>query len=99
MGTSMLMNLFPGVTSLLVQDPMVAGARILLIIFGFFLAYLGFKRTLEPLIMVPMGIGMICVNCGVLFLEGGKIGTIFLDPLVSEPNALLNIMQFSTAHI
>lgn len=93
MGTSMLMNLFPGVTSLLVQDPMVAGARILLIIFGFFLAYLGFKRTLEPLIMVPMGIGMICVNCGVLFLEGGKIGTIFLDPLVSEPNALLNIMQ------
>ena len=95
MGTSMLMNLFPGVTSLLVQDPMVAGARILLIIFGFFLAYLGFKRTLEPLIMVPMGIGMICVNCGVLFLEGGKIGTIFLDPLVSEPNALLNIMQVS----
>lgn len=93
MGTSMLMNLFPGVTSLLVQDPMVAGARILLIIFGLFLAYLGFKRTLEPLIMVPMGIGMICVNCGVLFLEGGKIGTIFLDPLVSEPNALLNIMQ------
>lgn len=93
MGTSMLMNLFPGVTSLLVQDPMVAGARILLIIFGFFLAYLGFKRTLEPLIMVPMGIGTICVNCGVLFLEGGKIGTIFLDPLVSEPNALLNIMQ------
>lgn len=42
MGTSMLMNLFPGVTSLLVQDPMVAGARILLIIFGFFFGVSGF---------------------------------------------------------
>ena len=37
---------------------------------------------------VPMGIGMICINCGVLFLDGGKLGTLFLDPLVSEPGAL-----------
>lgn len=93
METSMLVNLFPGIASLMVQDPMVAAARIVLIFFGFFLAYLGFKRTLEPLIMVPMGVGMICINCGVLFLEGGKIGTIFLDPLISEPNALVDIMQ------
>lgn len=93
METSMLVNLFPGIASLMVQDPMIAAARIVLIFFGFFLAYLGFKRTLEPLIMVPMGVGMICINCGVLFLEGGKIGTIFLDPLISEPNALVDIMQ------
>lgn len=93
MENSVLVNLFPGIASLMVQDPVIAAARVALIFFGFLLAYLGFKRTLEPLIMVPMGIGMICINCGVLFLEGGKIGTIFLDPLVSEPNALVDIMQ------
>ena len=95
METNIVANLFPGVASLFVQEPMIAGARIALIIFGFLLAYLGFKRTLEPLIMVPMGIGMMCINCGVLFLDGGKTGTLFLDPLVSETGALLNIMQIN----
>lgn len=93
MDASFVSMLFPGVASLFVQDPMIAAARILLIIFGFVLAYLGFKRTLEPLIMVPMGVGMICINCGVLFLDGGKLGTLFLDPLVSDPAQLVNIMQ------
>ncbi len=86
-------QLFPGISSLFIQDPLIAFARIVLIIGGFFLAYLGFKRTLEPLIMVPMGIGMITVNAGVLFLDVGKMGTIFLDPMVSEPTNLVNIMQ------
>lgn len=90
-----LQNLFPGVFSLFVQDGGVALARVLLIGFGFVLAYLGFRRILEPLIMVPMGIGMIAVNAGVLFLKGGGIGNIFLDPLVSDPNALINIMQIN----
>ena len=89
----LLMNLFPGVASLFVQDPVIVGARILLIIVGFVLALCGFKRTLEPLIMVPMGIGMICINCGVLFLADGSTGTLFMDPLISEPNQLVNIMQ------
>ena len=92
---SLVATLFPGIASLFVQDPVIACARIFMIIFGFILAYLGFKRTLEPLIMVPMGVGMICINCGVLFLDGGKLGTLFLDPLVSEPGALMNIMQIN----
>lgn len=87
------MALFPGIASLFTQDPIIAGARIGLIILGFFLAIAGFKRTLEPLIMVPMGIGMICINTGVLFLAGGETGTLFLDPLISDPNQLVNIMQ------
>ncbi len=93
MSTDILMNLFPGIASLFVQDPVIAGARLVLIAAGFLLAYLGFKRTLEPLIMVPMGIGMICINTGVLFLANGNTGTLFLDPLVSNPNQLVNIMQ------
>lgn len=89
----LLMNLFPGIASFFVQDPVIAGARIVLIILGFVLAICGFKRTLEPLIMIPMGIGMICINCGVLFLADGQTGTLFMNPLISEPNQLVNIMQ------
>ena len=65
-----LWNFFPGITTLFVQEPIIAVGRIVLICFGFLLAYLGFKRTLEPLIMIPMGLGMISVNAGVLFLSG-----------------------------
>ena len=88
-----VIHLFPGIGSLFVQDTTIAFARIFLILFGFALAYFGFTRKLEPLIMVPMGIGMIAINSGVLFLQAGKIGTLFLDPLVEQPDVLVNIMQ------
>ena len=93
-----LSQLFPGISTFFVQfadSPAVAIARIFLIILGFVLAYLGFKGTLEPLIMIPMGIGMIAVNCGTLFLEGGAIGNLIIDPLVSEATALVDIMQIN----
>ncbi len=88
-----LYNLFPGIFTFFVQDSGIVVARMFLITFGFVLAYLGFKRTLEPLIMVPMGIGMIAINSGVLFMQGGGIGNIFLDPLIADPATLVNIMQ------
>lgn len=86
-------NLFPGIGTLFAVEPAVAIARVVLIALGFVLAYMGFQRKLEPLIMVPMGIGMICVNAGVLFLEGGKIGTLLIDPLVSGTEPLMQILQ------
>ena len=91
----LLMTLFPGIGTFFVQDPVIAAARIFLIIFGFFLAYMGFTQKLEPLIMVPMGLGMLCVNAGVLFLSDGSIGTMLLDPLVSDPDELMNILQIN----
>ena len=75
------------------QEPLVAVVRVGLILFGIVLAYYGFKKVLEPLIMIPMGIGLIAINAGVLFLQGGAIGNIILDPLVSDPSAVVNIMQ------
>lgn len=45
--------------------------------------------------MVPMGLGMICVNAGVLFLSDGSIGTMLLAPLVSKPDELINILQIN----
>ena len=90
-----LSNLFPGIGTLLASEPSIAIARIFLILFGFFLAYMGFTRKLEPLIMVPMGIGMICVNAGVLFLDSGTIGTLILDPLTTGTDELMKILQIN----
>ncbi|MDQ0327024.1 oxaloacetate decarboxylase beta subunit [Rhodopseudomonas julia] len=90
-----LLSIFPGIGTLFVQDPVIAFSRIGLIILGFTLAYLGFKRTLEPLIMVPMGLGMMAVNAGVMFLEAGKIGTLIIAPMVSETGPLVDIMQIN----
>lgn len=91
--SEILYQLFPGITTFLSMEPVVACARVLLIVLGFVLAYLGFKQTLEPLIMVPMGIAMMSVNAGILFLSCGVIGNMFVDPLVSDPAALMDIMQ------
>ncbi len=90
-----LIHLFPGIGSFFVDDPIVAVTRVVLIVFGMVLAYYGFKRTLEPLIMVPMGLGMIAVNCGVLFLDSGATGNIILNPLVSDPAGLINLLQIN----
>ena len=88
-----LFTIFPGIATMFVQEPSIAFARLFLIAGGFLLAYLGFKRTLEPLIMVPMGVAMMCVNAGVMFLEGNHIGTLMLDPMISDPIKLVNEMQ------
>lgn len=86
-------QLFPGLGTFFVQEPAIIIARIILIVLGFVLAYLGFKGTLEPLIMVPMGIGMMAVNAGMLFLTDGSVGTMFLDALESDTDGLMNILQ------
>ena len=91
--TDLLAQLFPGISTFFALEPVVAFARILLLILGFILAYFGFKRTLEPLIMVPMGIAMMAVNAGMLFLSSGEIGNMFIAPLVSDAVSLVDIMQ------
>lgn len=93
--TDILLRLFSGIGSFFVQDPKIAIARVVLILVGIVLAYAGFKRKLEPLIMVPMGLGMMAINSGVLFLDATKLGTIILDPLVADPIQLVNIMQIN----
>lgn len=86
-------NLFQGIGTLFVQEPKIAIARIILIFLGILLVYLGKSEILEPLIMIPMGFGMAAVNSGVLFLSASQIGTIFMDPMVSNTDQLINILQ------
>lgn len=90
-----LAELFPGVASFFIDTPVIAITRLCLIVVGMILAYYGFKRVLEPLVMIPMGLGMIAINSGVLLLEDGTFGTLILSPLVSEPGPLVDLMQIN----
>ena len=90
------LHLFQGIGTLAAQfqtSPEIAIGRVVLIFLGFLLIYLGKKEVLEPLLMIPMGLGMSTINAGVMFFEGGKIGTLFVDPLLSETNDLMNWLQ------
>lgn len=89
----LLGQLFPGVSTLFASGPAIGTARLGLIALGALLAYLGFQRKLEPLIMVPMGLGMLAVNAGILFLDGGAVGNLILDPMAVGTDGVLAAMQ------
>jgi carboxybiotin decarboxylase len=90
-----ILHLFQGIATLAASEPKILIGRVVLIFLGFLLIYLGKKGVLEALLMIPMGLGMAAVNAGVLFFEGGRMGTLFLDPLISETGALVNILQIN----
>ena len=87
--------IFQGIATMVASDPMIAVARIVLIALGIAFVYLGAKGTLEPLIMIPMGFGMASVNAGVLYLSATRIGTIFIDPMASDPAQLMDALQIN----
>ena len=89
------LDLFQGIATLVASEPKIMIGRIFLMLLGFLLIYLGARGVLEPLLMIPMGLGMSAVNAGVMFLEGGKAGTLFVDPLMSNPTDLVNILQIN----
>ena len=88
-----LLNVFQGLATLWDSEPQVAFMRLFLIALGMLLIYLGRKGVLEGLLMVPMGLGMATVNAGVLFLDDGRQGTLFVDPLVDNVDALMATLQ------
>jgi carboxybiotin decarboxylase len=93
MDPQILLKLFQGIETLFASSPTIIIGRISLMILGMLLVYLGKKEILEPLLMIPMGLGMCAVNAGVLFLSPGVQGTLFVDPLISETGQLMNILQ------
>ena len=90
-----ILDLFQGIGTMFAQSPQIAIARGGVIFLGFLLVYLGVKGTLEPLIMVPMGLGMSAVNAGVLFLGENQIGNLIIDPLLSTTDELMTYMQIN----
>jgi sodium ion-translocating decarboxylase beta subunit len=86
-------KLFEGLYTLFTGSLEMALIRILLIAAGLALIYLCYKKILDPLILLPMGMGMVAVNAGMLILESGKVGTMFVAPLISDPANLLEALQ------
>lgn len=62
-------RLFEGITTLADSPSVLCWTGIGLIFLGAVLVFLGKKGVLEPLLMIPMGIGMIVANAGNLYLD------------------------------
>lgn len=88
-------TLFQGIGTLFTSDLTVTIARLGLIALGLLLVYLGQKKVLEPLLMIPMGLGMATINASVMILPGGKQGNLFVDPLITDTQALFDILQIN----
>ncbi len=103
-----VLQLFQGLDTLSHADAGIVAARLGLIVLGMVLFYLGKKGVLEPLLMIPMGLGMVAVNAGVLFLDPATAaavteravaagqqtpGTLFMAPLVQNTDSLMYILQ------
>lgn len=84
MSLDSILSIFQGVGTMMAAEPSMVFARIGLIVLGILLVYLGKKEILEPLLMIPMGLGMATVNAAVMFFDPlslhGGTGTLFLEP-------------------
>lgn len=88
-----LLGVFQGLATLWASEPKIMVMRLFLIALGMVLIYLGHKGVLEGLLMIPMGLGMSTINAGVLFLEDGRHGNLFVDPLVTNVDQLMGVLQ------
>lgn len=86
-------QLFQGIYTLVTSEPLIAWTRVGLILLGILLVYLGKKGVLEPLLMIPMGIGMATINASIMTMPGGGTGNIFVDPMLTDTDQLLEMLQ------
>ncbi|MCD6084005.1 MAG: sodium ion-translocating decarboxylase subunit beta, partial [Desulfurococcales archaeon] len=70
---SELVRFITAIVGILSLPPAEIAVRVVLAIAGAVVVYLGYKRYLEPLIMIPMGLGMIIANLA--FIPGAGPGS------------------------
>ncbi len=93
------LSIFPGLELFTQMTAIMGWTRVFLIFLGFLLCYLGYKEILEPLIMIPMGIGMAMVNAGMFMMpdpsnpEVQKVSTMFLNSMLTDPKAIIDGVQ------
>lgn len=101
------LKLFQGIDVIIFQwshDWKIVVARFVLMALGILMVYLGRKGVLEPLLMIPMGLGMSTINAAMMFfdpismatkqtVDATKIGTLFLDSIQSNNDALMTLCQ------
>lgn len=88
-----LSTIFQGFGTLQASTNTIIIARFALIFLGILLVYLGKKGVLEPLLMIPMGLGMATINASILFMPDGSQGNLFVDPLITDPTKLIDGLQ------
>ncbi len=97
------LEFFQGIYTFFIMEPQYAVGRLLLVALGIFLIFLAYKKVLEPIIMIPLGIGMIAVNAGLMVMEAshlsglllteaGPVGNLFVNPM-SNMDELLYFLQ------
>ena len=88
-----ILEFFQGIYTFFQDEPQIALARLLLVALGIFFIYLSYKKILEPLIMLPLGIGMIAVNAGLMVMEAGDVGNLFINPMAGNLEELMYYLQ------
>ena len=98
------LDLFQGLAVMLASDPVVVTVRLVLVLLGFALVWLGRKGILEPLLMIPMGLGMATINVSSMFfdpinmanktpVDETAVNNLFLDSTISSNDHLMTLMQ------
>ncbi|MDD4818075.1 MAG: sodium ion-translocating decarboxylase subunit beta [Victivallaceae bacterium] len=86
------------------NDWPIAVARIALVVLGIVMVHLGRKGVLEPLLMIPMGLGVSTINAAMMFFDpvgmvnktavnATKVGTLFLDSIEADNGNLMTLCQ------
>ena len=89
----MFLQVFQGLYTFFVTAPEIAFGRLFLILLAFLFIFLAYRKVLEPLIMLPMGVGMLAVNGGLMMMEAGQLGNLFLNPMASNVEELMYYLQ------
>lgn len=96
------LDLFEGLKTAMNQPTSMVIARIGFIILGGLMMYLGKKGVLEPLLMIPMGLGMMTINAATMMFDPlglhGGFGNLFIESqagsaLSSTAGAGANVVQ------
>jgi carboxybiotin decarboxylase len=109
MSIDAILNVFQGFQAIgyeFATNPGLAITRIGLVFLGFLLIYLGRKGILEPLLMIPMGLGMATINVSLMFfdpinmvaglpVDPTKLGNLFVDPSVVSNDHIMTLFQIN----
>lgn len=98
------LDIFQGFGVMAHSDPKVIAVRIVLVVLGFALVWLGRKGVLEPLLMIPMGLGMATINVSAMFFDPinmankltvnhAAVNNLFLDSTLASNDQLVTLMQ------
>ena len=98
------LDLFQGFGVMAASDPKVVAVRLVLVVLGMVLVWLGRKGVLEPLLMIPMGLGMATINVSSMFfdpinmankltVDHTAVNNLFLDSTIANNDHLMTLMQ------